>query len=246
MKNKLVLWELLPLILLGAALAGRNTNFTRIVLGDSNRGLDPNPTADITLQNQEYISNYVDGQISFGAANLVTTGTLAVTGATTVTGGLIYPSSSAVIYSKAGGISADTVGANTTPTAGSRYWVEIFVPYNTTATGISFLVGTVGGTDSLYLELYNSANTLVKRTTKAICGTAKQIQNCPFSATQSLTTGTYYIALQSKGNTMRFRSHSVTGSNFIAGSTTGTFGLAATFTPGTSYTAGKAPFCSLY
>ena len=153
---------------------------------------------------------------------------------------------SPVTYSAAGSIIADTQGVNTTPTAGSRYWVEVNVHGNITVTGISFLVGTVGGTDSVYCELYRSDSTLIIRTVKAICGTAKQIQSCPFANTVLLQPGRYFIALQSKGNTMRFRSHSVTGSKFIAGSTTGTFGTAATFSPGSSYTASKAPFCALY
>lgn len=61
------------------------TNFDRIVLGSSNYETDPNSTADITLQNDEFISNASDGAISFGAANLSTTGTLAAK-ATTLTG----------------------------------------------------------------------------------------------------------------------------------------------------------------
>ncbi len=37
------------------------TNFDRLVLGSANYGTDPNPTADITFQNDEYISNATDG-----------------------------------------------------------------------------------------------------------------------------------------------------------------------------------------
>lgn len=64
------------------------TNFDRLVLGSGNYGSDPNPTADITFQNDEYISNSTDGTISFGAANLNSTGTSTFTtlGATTVSG----------------------------------------------------------------------------------------------------------------------------------------------------------------
>lgn len=52
------------------------TNFDRIVLGSGNYGSDPNSTADITLQNDEYISNSSDGTISFGSAILSTSGAL--------------------------------------------------------------------------------------------------------------------------------------------------------------------------
>ena len=52
------------------------SNFDRLVLGSGNYGLDPNPTADITLQNGEYITNSTDGTIGFGSANLTTSGTI--------------------------------------------------------------------------------------------------------------------------------------------------------------------------
>lgn len=52
------------------------SNFDRLVLGSGNYGTDPNPTADITYQNGEYVSNAVDGQLDYGSANLITTGTI--------------------------------------------------------------------------------------------------------------------------------------------------------------------------
>ncbi|MFX0184090.1 MAG: hypothetical protein ACFE95_13490 [Candidatus Hodarchaeota archaeon] len=60
--------------------AGQASNFARIVLGTSNYGTDPNTTADITLQNDEYITNSTDGTIDFGAATLSTTGNFDITG----------------------------------------------------------------------------------------------------------------------------------------------------------------------
>lgn len=50
------------------------TNFDRLVLGSGNYGLDPNPTADITGANGEYISNASNGSWNFGSANLTTSG----------------------------------------------------------------------------------------------------------------------------------------------------------------------------
>lgn len=52
------------------------TNFDRLVLGSGNYGTDPNPTADLTLQNGEFITNSTDGTIGFGSANILTTGTI--------------------------------------------------------------------------------------------------------------------------------------------------------------------------
>lgn len=59
-----VLFTLFVLVFAGA------TNFDRIVLGSGNYNSDPNTTADITLQNDEYISNYTDGTITFGSDNI--------------------------------------------------------------------------------------------------------------------------------------------------------------------------------
>lgn len=56
--------------------SGQASNFARIVLGTANYGTDPNTTADITFQNDEYISNATDGTLDFGSANLATTGTI--------------------------------------------------------------------------------------------------------------------------------------------------------------------------
>ncbi len=55
------------------------TNFDRLVLGSGNYDTDPNATADITLQNDEYISNATDGVIELNAATLNVNGTVAGT-----------------------------------------------------------------------------------------------------------------------------------------------------------------------
>lgn len=58
---------------LGFVLAGA-TNLDRIVLGSANYGADPNTTADITMQNDEYISNATDGEVEIsGTLNLSAT-----------------------------------------------------------------------------------------------------------------------------------------------------------------------------
>ena len=51
------------------------TNFDRIVLGSGNYGTDPNSTADLTFQNDEYITNATDGVLDAGSANLTSDGT---------------------------------------------------------------------------------------------------------------------------------------------------------------------------
>lgn len=82
MKKTLIV--IIAVFALGFVMGGGATNFDRLVLGEANYGEDPNTTADITGQNDEYISNYTNGTWNFGAANLLTTGTIN-TGALTTT-----------------------------------------------------------------------------------------------------------------------------------------------------------------
>jgi len=62
------------LALFAVVLMAGATNFDRIVLGSGNYNTDPNTSADIVFQNDEYVSNSVDGTLNFGAANITTTG----------------------------------------------------------------------------------------------------------------------------------------------------------------------------
>lgn len=61
------------------------TNFDRLVLGSGNYGSDPNSTADITLQNDEYISNATDGVLELNAQTLNVNATVAGTNVFTTT-----------------------------------------------------------------------------------------------------------------------------------------------------------------
>jgi len=115
----LVLFVLFIVVYAGAS------NFDRLVLGSGNYGTDPNTTADITFQNDEYISNVVDGTLNFGAANLTTTGSI-TGGATSLTGnvsfgvdsskGIVLAASDSTLWrikvSPLGALSADSTGLN--------------------------------------------------------------------------------------------------------------------------------------
>lgn len=85
MKTKLLIILIgFTTILFGFVLAGA-TNFDRLVLGSGNYETDPNTTADITLQNDEYISNATDGVMELNAATLNVNGTVAGTNVFTTT-----------------------------------------------------------------------------------------------------------------------------------------------------------------
>lgn len=76
MKRIILIIVLFSITLLGFRSYYGATNFDRLVLGEANFGEDPNTTADITGQNDEYISNYTNGSWDFGSASLTTTGSV--------------------------------------------------------------------------------------------------------------------------------------------------------------------------
>lgn len=108
MKSKhLILFGIIlyaSLFLLGASFGV--TNFDRLVLGEGNFGTDPNTTADLTFQNDEYISNETNGTLDIGSANFTMTGDM--TGLDSVSTTKLYAGSSFSVGSNVG--AADTFG----------------------------------------------------------------------------------------------------------------------------------------
>lgn len=185
-----------------------------------------------------------------GAVDMATT--LAVTGVTTLTGGVSYATNSPFHWSQGGSTVLATSGTDQAPTDGPRQWVAIQIPYNCTLTGIGYLVGSVGGTDSVVVELFNSAGTAVARSIAAdtspaaLVGTAANFQNVDFSSTYAAVAGTYYISVQMNGTTARLRTYPIPGSKFVAATAAGTFKTGASITPGTTFTADEGPISYVY
>lgn len=185
-----------------------------------------------------------------GAATFAST--VGVTGVTTLTGGVAYATATPFIWADGGAVALATSGTDQAPTDGPRQWVQIQVPYNVALTGIGYLVGSVGGTDSVVVELYNSAGTVVARSiaadasAAAIVGTAANFQNVPFSSTYSAVAGRYYISVQMNGTTARIRTYPIPGSKFVAATAAGTFKTGASITPGTTFTADEGPISYVY
>lgn len=76
-------WIVFSVLVFSLLLYAGVNHYDKLMLGEANYGQDMSPsTADIQFQNDEYISNYVDGTLDFGAANLTTTGTLAAASVT--------------------------------------------------------------------------------------------------------------------------------------------------------------------
>ena len=137
-----------------------------------------------------------------------------------------------------------------TMVAGSRYYSSIVIGNPALLTGVSMKVGGTGGTDSWIFELHSPTGALLATTATAgtTAGTANTWQQIAFTATYNLTVpGTYWLALQSNGNTAKFASiNAPTSSGVLTGSATGTFGTGASITPPTTYTANLGPKALVY
>jgi len=180
-------------------------------------------------------------------------GASTLTGAVTMTGGYTTATMTSFIWSVGGATLLATSGTDQAPTNGPRQWVQVQIPYNVTLTGIGYMVGSTGGTDSVVVELFNSAGTQVATSIAdatddpaAIVGTAANFQNVAFTSTYAAVAGTYYISIQMNGTTARLRTYPVVGSNFVANTAAGTFRTAASITPGTTFVADEGPISYVY
>ncbi len=178
-----------------------------------------------------------------GAATVSTT--LGVTGVTTTTGGVAGGSSHRPTLE---GAITLTTGTDTACDNGTRFYGEVFVPANATLTGIEYLIGSVGGTDSVVVYLWDAAGTVVANSALAgaTVGTAATYQQVAFTAPYAAVgPAVYFVGVQFNGATAKFRTIP-TGTRRPAASNAGTFGTAAVITPPTTFTADKAPVAWTY
>lgn len=195
--------------------------------------------------------------VNSSALDISTTG--AVTGATTITasglitatGGITLATTPRVFYAAGGAPIIAATGTDVACANGTKFWVEVDIPYNVTLTGVGVLLGSVGGTDSICVQLHNSAGVQVATNrsaggTATLLGTTATFQNVAFASTYAAVAGRYYVSVQFNGTTGKFRAYPIAGSKFIAGTVAGTWGTMANITPGTTFTADKGPICFLY
>lgn len=182
------------------------------------------------------------------SATAAFTGTVGVTGALTATGGLNLASEPTINPAAGGMWQLATAGTDTACTNGTAYFVEVNIPYNRTATGIGFQVGSVGGTTKVIVTLYDSTGAVLANSALAgeTVGTAAEIQSVAFTAPVAVTSGRHFASVCFDDATAKFRSYPIPGSKFIAGSEAETFGTVTAITPGTSFTADKGPLCFVY
>lgn len=142
-----------------------------------------------------------------------------------------------------------TSGTDTAGINGTLWISEIFVPANMTLTGISYLLGSVGGTDKVVVALFDSAGNLVAHSavdSSVTAGTLATFQRVPFTATYAVTTGPgkYYIGVQFNGATAKLRTQVFGDHNTTSAAQT--FNTLVAITPPTTFTASKGPVSMLY
>lgn len=189
--------------------------------------------------------------------NLAVVGTSAFTGATAFTGavtqtGGITPTTAPLSIPN-WWPSAVTSGTDTTPADGTLFLTSITPPVNFTATGVGYVLGTIGGTDRVVVNLWSAAGVNLAQSTTAsngtVAGTTATYQKIDFTATVALTAGTrYFIGVAAKGNNCRLRTVPVGADLFTmyAGSVAQTHAATTTISPPSGFTADKAPVCFLY
>lgn len=141
-----------------------------------------------------------------------------------------------------------TTGTDTAGVNGTIFISEIFVPANMTLTGISYLIGSVGGTDKVIVALFSSAGAIVANSildTSVTVGTAATFQRVPFTATYAaIGPGKYFVGVQYNGATAKIRTQA--GGDASVTSVAQTFATLVAITPPTTWTVSLGPIAMLY
>lgn len=148
-----------------------------------------------------------------------------------------------------------TSGTDTTCVVGFYYYGSIQVPGETVVSGISYLIGSVGGTDKVIASIHDIAGNVIASSAIAgtIVGTAANTQDLDLILPVTLQPNYYLIALQFNNTpgTAKYRTVPAFTSGGMLGGSIATAGSAfvtpANFIPSTTrFTADKAPVAHLY
>lgn len=194
--------------------------------------------------------NNVSGTATF---NTVSATTLSASGAITPTGGVAAAggfSNPTAFHSGQVGPVATTGLTQTQIVTTDTYYVEVFIPANTTLTGISVLNGhTTSGSLNLNIGLANSTGVIVaKSATTTAQGAADAYQQIPFTTTYSAVgPAKYYIAIQGSATTGFLATHTIGnfGANLLTSETYGTFLTTASYAT-TTFTTARGPVADTY
>jgi hypothetical protein len=147
---------------------------------------------------------------------------------------------------------AATSGTDTTPANGTQFVTSIFIPANFTATGVGYLIGSVGGTDDVYAVLYDATGAVVANTSLtdggALVGTAANAQELNFTSMVSVKgPALYFVGISMNGNTARLRTVPAhTQGGLLTDAVSQTHGTVAAITPPATFTANEGPIVYVY
>lgn len=145
-----------------------------------------------------------------------------------------------------------TSGTDTANADTALFVASVFVPVNMVATGVKYLVGSVGGTTKMIAQLNDANGTLLANSTLTssgtTAGTAAQVQTMAFvTATPIKGPALYYIGITGNGTTSKLRTipaHTQTG--VYTAQLVQTTVTPAAIAPPTSFTADVGPVAHLY
>lgn len=145
--------------------------------------------------------------------------------------------------------------------AGTKYWIELMIPFDITATGIAWEPTGYGNTENdpaeIIVELHDTngvlvANSSLSGTTVPYNTNPSSFYKVPFTSPYAASAGRYFVVLQFNVNyspdtlDLKFAADGLQAAPYIAGSATGSFGSGGNITPGTSYTIQVGALCSTY
>lgn len=188
------------------------------------------------------------GAVTMGST-LAVTGAATFTGAVTFSGGTSPTIQTQSLFAIGGPVVTAASGTDNACANGTITWSAVYIGSNMTLTGAGYLIGSVGGTDKVLLSLHDSTGALVANTALAgtTVGTAANWQAVDFTAPVAVTGGKiYYIAANFNGNTAKFRGYPGPGLKFVTGTASQTFGTPAAITPGTTFSANVGPISFIY
>ncbi len=186
------------------------------------------------------------GAVTF-PSTLTATGAVTPTGGVAAAGGFAVPTS----FSTGNRAAISTTGYTSTQIVTTdTYFAEIFIPANTSITGVAILNGhTTNAGVNLTVGLANSAGTIVaKSATTATQSTADTYQQIPFTTPYpAVGPAKYYVAVQGSTTTGYIYMHAVGnfGALLKTSETYGTFVTTASYST-TTFTTNQGPVADTY
>ena len=176
--------------------------------------------------------------------------TVGVTGATTLTGGVVADTPLKVYNVQPEGAIAGR-GTDGVSVAGTTYYSQLFLAANKTITGIGVLTGTTTGTDKVLVGLYDAAGNLLANSALAgaTTSTADKYQEVAFTGTYAAVgPAVYLIAFQLNGTTDGMQRIATDGVEVACGKETGSFGtmIDPITSVATTFTTAEGPIGYLY